>query len=73
MVEHIQRAFDVDFQCGSHMMGFFFILLQQSIVQVFQQRHIFRRGVSEILAVDEVYTAVDDCFFYGPPAGPADN
>ena len=64
MVEHIQRAFDVDFQCGSHMMGFFFILLQQGIVQVFQQRHIFRRRVSEILTVDEVYAAVDDCFFY---------
>ena len=47
------------------MVGFFFLLLEQGIVQVLQQRHILRAGVSKIFAVDEMHTAVNDCLFDG--------
>ena len=39
VIEQVQTAFDVDFQSRGNMMGFFFILLEQGIVQILQNRH----------------------------------
>ena len=52
MVEQIQTALDIDFQRRGNMMSFFLVLLEQRIVQVLQNRHILRAGVSKIFAVD---------------------
>lgn len=64
VVENVQRTLDVDFQRSRHMTGFRFVLRQQRIVQIFQQRHIFRGGILKILAVDHMNTAVNDRLFY---------
>ena len=64
VVEQIQRAFDVDFQRGGNVVGFFFILLEQGVVEIFQNRHIFRAGVSEIFPIDKMHTAVNDRLFH---------
>ena len=64
VIENVQTALDVDFQRSRHMAGFRFVLRQQCIVEVFQQRHIFRDGVLEILAVDHMDAAVNDRLFH---------
>ena len=46
------------------MARFRFVLRQQGVVQIFQQRHIFRGRILEILAVDHMNTAVNDRLFY---------
>ena len=46
------------------MAGFRFILRQQGVVQIFQQRHIFRGGILEILAIDHMDAAVNDRLFH---------
>ena len=68
VIENVQTALDVDFQRSRHMAGFRFVLRQQCIVEVFQQRHIFRDGVLEILAVDHMDAAVNDRL--SPPPTP---
>ena len=42
MVEHIQRAGDVDFQSSGDVLRFLFILRTEGVIQVLQQRHILR-------------------------------
>ena len=64
VVEQVQTALDVDFQCGSNMVGFFLVLLEQGIVQVLKDRHILRAGGSKIFAVNQVHTAVNDGFLH---------
>ena len=64
VVENVQTALDVDFQRSRHMAGFRFILRQQGVVQIFQQRHIFRGGILEILAIDHMDAAVNDRLFH---------
>ena len=34
MVEQVQTTLDVDLQCGGNMVGFFFVLLEQGVVQM---------------------------------------
>ena len=46
------------------MAGFRFILRQQGVVQIFQQRHIFWGGILEILAIDHMDAAVNDRLFH---------
>ena len=64
VVKNVQTALDVDFQRSRHMAGFRFILRQQGVVQIFQQRHIFRGGILEILAIDHMDAAVNDRLFH---------
>ena len=64
VVEDVQRTLNVNLQRRRHMARFRFVLRQQSVVQIFQQGHIFRGGILEILAVDHMNTAVNDCLFY---------
>ena len=64
VVKDVQTALDVDFQRSRHMAGFRFILRQQGVVQIFQQRHIFRDGILEIFAIDHMDAAVNDRFFH---------
>ena len=64
VVEQAQAALDVDFKGGGNMVGFLFLLLKKSVVQVLQQRHILRPRVVEIAVVDLVDAAVDDRFLY---------
>ena len=54
VVKNVQTALNVDFQRSRHMAGFRFVLRQQGVVQIFQQRHIFRGGILEILAIDHI-------------------
>ena len=64
MVEQVQTALDVDFQSRGNMVGFFFLLLKQSVVQVLKDGHILRAGVRKIFAVDQMHTAVNDGFLH---------
>ena len=64
MVEQIQTALDVDFKGGRHMVGLLFFLFQQGIVQVLQQRHLFRPRVLEVFLVNLMHTPVNDRFFH---------
>ena len=64
VIENVQTALDVDFQRSRHMAGFRFVLCQQGVVQIFQQGHIFRDGVLEILAVNHMDAAVNDRLFH---------
>ena len=64
VVKNVQTALDVDFQRSRHMAGFRFILRQQGVVQIFQQRHIFWGGILEILAIDYMDAAVNDRLFH---------
>ena len=74
MVEHIQRAGDVDFQSGGDVLRFLFILRTEGVIQVLQQRHILRLRVVEIIPVDDAHTAVDDGLFHrGKPVLAADD
>lgn len=49
MVEQVQTALDVDFQSRGNMVGFFFLLLKQSVVQVLKDGHILRQGFAKYL------------------------
>ena len=74
MVEHIQRAGDVDFQSSGDVLRFLFILRTEGVIQVRQQRHILRFRVIEVVSVDDAHTAVDDGFFHrGKPVLAADD
>ena len=64
MVEQVQTTLDVDLQCGGNMVGFFFVLLEQGVVQVLKDGHILRAGVRKIFAVDQMHTAVNDGFLH---------
>ena len=64
VIEQVQRAFDVDFQRRCHMVGFLFVLRQQGIVQIFQQRHILRHRVFKVGLINLVNAAVDHCFLH---------
>ena len=64
MVEQVQGAFHIDFQSRGNMVGFFLVLLEQGIVQVLKDGHIFRAGVRKIFAVNQMHTAVDDGFLH---------
>ena len=65
MVEQVQTALDVDFQSRGNMVGFFFVLLEQGIVQVLKDGHILRAGVRKIFAVDQMHTASMTVFSTG--------
>ena len=64
VVEQVQGAFHIDFQCGGNVVGFLFVLLKQGVVQVLKDGHILRAGVRKIFAVDQMHTAVDDGFLH---------
>ena len=64
MVEHIKRTFDIDFQRSRNMTCFLFILFQQGIVQVLQNRHIFRFRVIKIQLINLMDTSVNNCLFH---------
>ena len=64
MIEQVQGAFHIDFQCRSNMVGFFLVLLEQGVVQILKDGHILRAGVRKIFAVDQMHTAVDDGFLH---------
>ena len=64
VIETVQTALDVDFQRSRYMAGFRFVLRQQGVVQIFQQRHIFWGGILEILAIDYMDAAVNDRLFH---------
>ena len=63
VIEHVERAGDVDFQRGSEVLRFLFVLRPQCVIQVLQNRHFLRRGVCKIIAVDHTDAAVDDGLF----------
>ena len=62
VIEHIQRAGDVDFQRCRHILRFLFLLSAQLLIKVLQHRHIFWLGVIQVIPVDHAHTAVDDGF-----------
>ena len=64
MVEHIQRAVNVDFQSCCDVLCLLFLLRQQRIVQILQDRHVFRHRVSQIIPINHADTAVDDGLFH---------
>ena len=64
VVEQIQGAFHIDFQSRGNMVGFFFVLLEQGVVQILKDGHILRAGVRKIFAINEMHTAVNDGFLH---------
>jgi len=64
VIEQIQGAFHIDFQCGGNVVGFLLVLLKQGVVQVLKDGHILRAGVRKIFAVDQMHTAVNDGFLH---------
>ena len=46
------------------MMCFLFILLEQCVIQILQNRHILRYRIIKIFLVDLMHTAVDNRLFY---------
>ena len=63
VVEYVERTGDVDFKGSRQGLGFSFILFSKRVVQVFQDRNIFRTGVVQVGLVDDMDGAVDDGFF----------
>ena len=64
VVEHVEGAGDVDFQRRGDVLGFFFVLRPQQVIQVLQDGHILRAGVVEVGLIDQPHTAVNDGFLY---------
>ena len=74
MVEHVQGARHIDFKRRGQPLRFLFLLHAQSIVQVFQNRDVFRPGIVEVRLIDDVHRTVDERLFNGLQAiSPADN
>ena len=71
MIEHIEGAGNVDFQCRRNVMGFLFVLCHQGIVQVFQDGHILRARIVEIGLIDLPHGAVDHGLLNGFQTVPA--
>ena len=64
MVEHVERAGNVDFQSRGDVLCLLFLLPPQLVIQVLQNRHILRLRVAEIIPVHHAHTAVDDGLFH---------
>ena len=64
VVEHPQRTIDVDFQCRGDALRLPFFLLPQAVVQITENRHIFRFRVIQIFLIDQRQASVNDGFFF---------
>ena len=64
VVEHIEGAGHIDFQCRGDVLCLFFLLCPQQVVKVLQDRHILRAGVIEVSLIDQPHTAVNDGFLH---------
>ena len=64
VVEHVERAGNVDFQSRGDVLRLLFLLPPQLVIQVLQNRHILRHRVAEIIPVHHAHTAVDDGLFH---------
>ena len=64
MVEHIQRAGDIDFQGSGNKLRFLFLLPAQTVIQITKDGHILRLGVIEIILIHHPHTAVNDGFLH---------
>ena len=63
MVEHVQGTRHINFQRCRQRLRFLFFLLSQGVVQILQNRDIFRPRVVQVGLVDDVNRAVDDGLF----------
>ena len=64
VIEHIERTGDIDFKRGGDVLRLLFVLPPQLVIQVLQHRHILRRGIVEIVPIDQPHTAVNDGFLH---------
>ena len=64
VVEHVERAGNVDFKGCGDVLRLLFLLPPQLVIQVLQNRHILRLRVAEIIPVHHAHTAVDDGLFH---------
>ena len=64
VVKDVQGAGNIDFQCRRKVIGLLFVLPAQLVIQVLQDRHVFRARVVQIVAVDQSDTAVNDGLFH---------
>ena len=64
VIEHGKRTADIDFQSGSDVLGFLFLLHPKLVVQVLQNGHFLRDGIVQILPVHQPDTAVNDGLFH---------
>src|SRR5699024_10876889 len=65
VVEQVQAALDVDFQSRGNVVGLLFLLLQEGLVEILQQRHFFGPRVLKVRLVNLMHTAVDNGFLNG--------
>ena len=63
MVEHVLGTRHINFQRCRQRLRFLFFLLSQGVVQILQNRDIFRPWVVQVGLVDDVNRAVDDGLF----------
>ena len=64
VIEEVQRAGDIDFKSGCHVLGLLFLLGEKSLIEILQDRHVLGPWILEILLIDLVHAAVDDRFFH---------
>ena len=58
VVKNVQRAGHIQVECLRHPVRFRQVLVEQSLVEVRQNRHILRAGVRQIRAVDSFHGTV---------------
>ena len=58
VIKHIQRAGHIQVQCLRYPVRFRQVLVEQGLVEVRQNRHIFRAGIRQIGAVDGFHGTV---------------
>ena len=64
VVEHVERAGDIDFQRRGDILRFLFVLPPEFVIQVLQNRHLLRAWVAQVFPVNRAHTAVDDGLFH---------
>ena len=74
VVEHIQRARHIDFKRRCQRLRFLLRLLTKRVVQIFQNRHVFRLLVIQVRLIHNVDSTVNHRFLNGlQTVPPADN
>ena len=63
MIEHVEGACHIQFQRGCHVFRLRFCHPAQLVVQISQNRHLFRHGVCEVFPIHVLHSAVDQALF----------
>ena len=62
VVKIILRSMHIQHEAVCDTLRFFVLVLQEGIIQIFKDRHIFRHGIFKVAIVDMTDTLVNDAF-----------